>query len=173
MNSINNNINFKAKLNISELKVNKERWQKIAKEFQNKTKQYPLDEFSLVNNDINSEQKVMWFGRTKKNDKAIDCVHWGSISDSLFKRMELLSDSEIVSMLKRLFNIQRNAEDMEKEIWEYGEKYGLLDKSLKSGSTLFENLFSVMSDSRNALIERHLKNDKFLYKNSKEINFYY
>ena len=166
MNSTYNNINFKAKLNTSELKGNPERWKKIAKEFQAQTKKYPSDEFSLSSEGYSSYW--IWFARTK-NGEQVRHSDWSCMKRSLFEELEQLSDSELVNKLKRLFNIQRNIDNMEKDTVDFFYKYGL-DKSNVPGKAE-TNLYSAMFDAQEALIERHLKNDKFLYANREHIDF--
>ena len=163
MDSISNNINFKAKLNVSELKVNKERWAKIAKEFQSQTKKYPKEEFSLSDGGY-----YIYFARTK-NGEQVRHSDWSNMQRQLFDKLEQLSDSELVNKLKRLFNIQRNIDNMEKETVDFFYKYGF-DKS-NVPEKAEENLWSAMFDGKDALIERHLKNDKFLYTNREHIDF--
>lgn len=42
-----NNINFSAKLNIRQVRADKEKWKEIARIFQKKTSDYPKDKFSI------------------------------------------------------------------------------------------------------------------------------
>ena len=163
MDSTNNNINFTAKLNIKELKGNKERWAKIAQEFQSQTKKYPKEEFSISDGDYYID-----FARTK-NGKQVRGSAWSCMERQLFEKLEQLSDSELVNKLKRLFNIQRNIDNMEKDTVDFFYKYGL-DKS-NVPEKAETNLWNAMFDGKDALIERHLKNDKFLYANREHIDF--
>lgn len=47
INSINNNVNFQAKLDISQIKGNRPKWEKVAEIFPSITSEYPKETFSL------------------------------------------------------------------------------------------------------------------------------
>ena len=98
-----NNVNFQAKLDISKVKGSKQRWQNIARLFEEKTKRYPNDTLILggsFNHGFNvnlREKGILSFDET-------------SFSHQASARLKKLSDKDIVKNIVDVFKYLRNIE---------------------------------------------------------------
>lgn len=150
MNTINNDISFKAKLNTFYIKENKARWQNIAKEFEAQTKRYPKDTFNVA------EGGHLYFSL---NDSEFNV---GVIRAYLYDIMMELSDKEIAKKLKLLFCTQKKAVTMEKEAESFWNKYGYEKKYVPED--VEDKFYDALFDGEKALIKRHLGQDKLFNK---------
>lgn len=87
------NVNFEAKLDISRVKGSKQRWQNIARMFEEKTKRYPNDTLNLMGSFNKGCYLNHWF--------------WGEaeVSSAAMAKLKKLSDKEIVKNIVDVFNL--------------------------------------------------------------------
>ena len=161
--TINSGVSFQAKLDISGIKRNQSRWEKIAKEFEAKTKEYPHDMFNISDSSIPGY--CLFFARTK-NGKVLGQEDISCIRKPLADILDKLDDSELVVKLKKLFNIQRRKDNLNKEARAFYTKY--IDKSKINGDEQ-EKFREAWFAAEDALVDRTLKTDKLLYANREYI----
>ncbi len=102
-----NNINFTARMDVSGIKYNKARWEKIAKEFEKET------ETSIPDGEITVKNSTRWDKTTKGLDiKLQSAPNCGTdlditvYSDDV-KELMKLPDSKIIANMKKLFLINK------------------------------------------------------------------
>lgn len=106
-NKIRNDVNFTARLDLSKLKINKERWERIGESFNLRTPDFPNDVFvlrgdadslTLTNTNPEYTVKPMFM-----------------IFDEGFERLQKISDSEVIDKLRKLLHISKKAGEVQKE----------------------------------------------------------
>ncbi len=142
-NNIRNDVNFTARLDLSKLKINKERWGRIAEDFQLKTPDFPDDVFvlrgdadSLTLTNTNPEYSVK---------------PWFMIFGEGFERLQKISDSEVITKLRKLLHISQKAGEVQKESENALAKvFDLIDNAANGKRT---NYSDVLNSSNNAQIK--------------------
>ena len=111
---INNQIAFTAKMDVSRVKNNKERWQNIAKIFEEQTQQYPDDVFYIsdddkgeISFDADTSVKISGTGFNLKE-------HVGSISAENKEKLYRRTDKTIANKFAKLLRLFRQNDDAEK-----------------------------------------------------------
>ena len=165
--SLNNNTNntaFQAKLIFYNMKDNA-RWEKIAKEFEEKTQRYPDDTFEIL---FNYYYDSFNYARTKDGN-VLGQNDYSIIKKPLAKILETLDNSELVRKLKRLYNLQREKDNICDSAQEFCDKY--LER-IYLPEKLKDNFYTTWFALENAVQEKYLKKDKLLYAHREHLEIY-
>jgi hypothetical protein len=108
--SVNNNVSFKANLNVASVKGSKTRWENIAKEFARITSK-SKDEFVLEG----SFTEGLNFRGTLGNLE----FQSGYVKKEATKLLKNLSDSDIAKKLKELYTLQKKSLRMTDPLYKY------------------------------------------------------
>lgn len=150
MNNINNNVNFTARMDLSKVTMNKERWQKIATLFEQKTQKYPNDTFYMEDlaNGINA------YNVNSKTGQEISVEVNGVELDKLLN----MPDSKIVSKFKKMLNISAHKQKIYDATTKYTEKLFKLTKNGTSDMGIWDEAVNIASKEAKAMQAK----DKFL-----------
>jgi hypothetical protein len=172
MNSINcnNNVNFTARLNISEMK-NPTKWKAIAKRFEAETakKDYDIVMSSRASEGMADEIAIEGFSPTN------DYYHCACLGENATKTFVNSSEDNIIKTLKKFLNIFRDQDKKSKICDDFMMKlekddtFNTLDKEIYENGTkerLFDKIYAPMitkieADHAN-IIDKAQMNDKIL-----------
>ena len=107
---INNQIAFTAKMDLSQVQNNKERWQNIAKIFEEETKEYPNDTFYISDS---SKRTINIDAETSVSESNYE-EHSSDILMTDFKNLLNESDETIANKFVKLFKLFRQYDDGKK-----------------------------------------------------------
>ena len=153
MNNINNNVNFTARMDISRVTMNKNRWQNIAALFEQKTQKYPNDTFFMEDlpNGINC-----WNYNNKTTEEI--CA---SIEGVEFDRLLNMSDNTIVSKFKKMLDISYHKQRIYDATNKYLEKLSKISKNSEQ-SDIDTKIWDQVVDIATMDAEDLQNKDKFL-----------
>lgn len=112
--NITNQIAFTAKMDVSRVKNNKERWQNIAKIFEEQTQQYPDDVFYVSDNDkgeisFDADTSVRTSGTGLNFEE-----HIGKITAENKEKLYRRADKTIANKFAKLLRLFRQNDDAKK-----------------------------------------------------------
>lgn len=145
----NNNINFTARLDLSNVKIEKNRWKNVAKMFEDKTKETP---YTFELSDRGKQLEIYAFS------EALDDVeHCCTLSKDGTKRLMEASDEKITQKLIKLLNIFNHQDNTRMRAVEFlntlekNDKYGTLERPVyKNGDTIYDRIFFPVIDKMKA-----------------------
>lgn len=151
------NVNFKAKFDLSKVKGDKERLQNIAELFENSTKKYPKDTVELRGN----FNKVLGF-RVIENGKSFDFCE-ASIYENATNKFKNMKDIDVANNLVDLYKHLKNGEACIKKGYKFindiNIKY-LYDENGVFVSDYFHDLMAKIMSIRN---ENFIKNHSIFH----------
>ena len=144
-NTINsmNSISFQAKLDVSRVKGSKQRWQNIAKMFEEKTKRYANDVVVLDGSfksgvDINLlDEGLLSFEEAVLNKKAMT-------------KLKNMSDVDIVKNITDTFKFLKKERANITKCNKFAEQFNLENLDKKRGTSLEEKFFDLMAEISSA-----------------------
>lgn len=149
MDSINNNINFTARMDVSKVALNKSRWQKIAELFEQKTQNYPHDTFQIEELPCS----ISAYNLNSKSGEEISADFSGVIMDKLMN----MSDEQIVSKFKKLLSISNK----QAKLYEKTQKF--INSALgKNDDKTEEKIWDVIVEKACADSQAAIQKDSFL-----------
>lgn len=133
MNNINNNVNFTARMDVSQITMNKSRWQKIATLFEKETQKYPNDEFRMRDlpngvggynynpqtyDEISVNVEGVEFDRLLNMDDNVIVSKFKKILDIGAKKRQIYNETD--KFIKKLSKIVKKTgiDDIENKIWD-------------------------------------------------------
>lgn len=151
MESINNNINFTARMDLSKVTMNKTRWTKIAELFEQKTAKYPNDTFYME--DIATG--INGYNVNSKTGNEICANIFGLEFDKLMN----MPDSKIVSKFKKMLDIAAHKQKIYDATNQYTEKLSKIIKHHEhSDMKIWDEAVDIADKEAKALQNK----DKFL-----------
>ena len=138
-----NSVNFQAKLDISKVKGSKQRWQNIARLFEEKTKRYPNDALILDG----SFKRGIYVNLTEKGLLSFDET---SFSHQATARLKKLSDKDIVKNIVDVFKYLRNIEPTLTKQEQLAARFNLHKMGGLEGEVLRMKFDNIMYEIREA-----------------------
>ncbi len=145
MNINNNNVNFTARLNLSEIKTNKQRWNNISHIFENKTKNIDY------NVDLKMKDDSLDIFAYNQNEN--DFEHFCTLSKESTKKLMAMDDEKISGKFEKLIRIFKDLDKTKTFTVEFlnklekHDKYGTLTKAkYKDGDSIYDRIFYPVFD---------------------------
>lgn len=162
---MDNNINFTAKLDLSNIKHNKRVWNSVGRIFEEKTRKIPY-EFEL--NDNNGAIDIYAISQSKSREFEHGCELSKEGTENLLNR----SPNRIAGKLIKLLNIFKNDDKTTNTILECleklekNDKYGNLTKDTKDTISIYDRVYWAILDKAKADISDSTMND-LVFKDAK------
>lgn len=149
---MNTNINFTARMDVSGIKYNKKRWEKIAKDFEAETKESIPDGYVRVRNPIFDDKttKGLSINLEAAPHCGTDLDIYADYKDT--KELMELPDSKIIAQFKKLFQINQQNN---KIIKAYDKFCDVLDKDILDENEDELSCMAYDSITRNSLNSLH------------------
>lgn len=146
-----NHISFGARMDLSGIKKNENRWNNVAKTFEQKTADYPLDVFRLQEH----EEGLSAYGFNKDTQEEIMV----ELSNENVADLMKMTDKSIASKFKKLLEISEQKGNVYKATNEFLEK---INSIYKNDDGIEEKIWDIVVDTaeRNADIAK--EKDSFL-----------
>lgn len=146
-----NHISFGARMDLSGIKKNENRWNNVAKTFEQKTADYPLDVFRLQEH----EEGLSAYGFNKNTQEEIMV----ELSNENVADLIKMTDKSIASKFKKLLEISEQKGNVYKATNEFLEK---INSIYKNDDGIEEKIWDIVVDTaeRNADIAK--EKDSFL-----------
>lgn len=147
--TVNNNINFTAHLDLSNVKLERNRWKNVAKMFEDKTQK---DLYTFQLSDSGKQLDVYAFP-----DALEDVEHSCTLSKEGTKKLMESSDERITQKLIKLLNIFKHQDNTRMTAVEFlkklekDDKYGtLISPNYKNGDSIYDRIFFPVIDKMKA-----------------------
>ena len=151
-----NNINFQARLDISKVKTNKQRWIGIAKEFKNQTKLLPDETMKIIEHEFDTSI----IGATYEGMPNIGKIEAITFNKTLNDLLEKNEDNLIAKKLIKLLDIGSVVESRKEKAF---EKYQTLaDKKSWISKDVFAEKRSIEYEKIEKAAINKAKKDSFL-----------
>lgn len=145
----NNNINFTAHLDLTKVKLERNRWKNVAKMFEDKTQK---DLYTFQLSDSNRQLDVYAFP-----DALDEVEHSCTLSKESTKKLMEASDEKITQKLIKLLNIFKHQDNTRMTAIEFlkklhkDDKYGTLTfPNYKNGDSIYDRIFIPVMDKMKA-----------------------
>ncbi len=145
-----NNVSFQAKLDISKVKGSKQRWQNIAKMFEEKTKSCPKDVLHLEG-DFNNG---FYINLIEKNSLCFDEI---KLSRKASNELKKISDKYVMKNFVDIFKLMKNTESSFAKQESFVKKINLDKIEGSKGEALRRKFYRLMSEIREANNSKFVK----------------
>lgn len=151
MNLAVNNINFQARLDISNVKTNRNRWENIAKNFRKETKNYPKDTMKVIEHEIDTSIIGPVVSETS-NLGILEAITWNKTMKNLLENND---DKTIAKKITKLLDIAIVADSRKNKVVQKYERMAdeqswlPSDRFIEQRNAEFEKIETAASNKAN------------------------
>lgn len=143
MNNLNNNINFTARMDISKITMNKNRWNNIAKLFEQRTQKYPNDTFYMED----LANGISGYNINPKTGSEI-CANIFGLE---FDRLMNMSDTRIVAKFKKMLDISAKQQKIYNATNQYLDKIEKITKNRNEDTKIWDIVVDIANNETKKL----------------------